>query len=151
MKIVAQGSVELITYALGSCLGLVLYDPVTRVTGLLHAMMPTASIAPDKAAKNPAMFVDTGVPELFKACYRAGAEKKRLIVIAAGCAAVNAAPGMDLFQIGRRNVVVLRKLLWKNGVLLAKHDLEGSDSRTISISTDTGKVTLTTRGKQRVL
>lgn len=151
MKVSSDGSTDLVTYALGSCLGLVIYDPVVRVAGMLHAMLPSASTAPEKAAKNPSMFVDTGVPELFKACYRAGAQKARLAVFAAGCARLGAEDTTDLFQIGRRNVVMLRKLLWKNGVLLQAHDLEGTDSRTMMISLATGRVSLNVRGKQKVL
>ncbi len=57
----------IVTHALGSCLGLVVYDPVEKVGGLLHAMLPLSKINPDKAKANPYMFVDTGVPALFKA------------------------------------------------------------------------------------
>ncbi len=143
--------IDILTYALGSCLGLAIYDPVSRVGGLLHAMLPSSSVSPEKAAKNPAMFVDTGVPELFKACYRAGAQKNRIQVYAAGCAHLSENASGDVFQIGRRNMVMLRKLLWKNGVLLARHDTEGNESRTMILSLDTGQVQIGIRGKQRQL
>ena len=56
----------LITHALGSCLGLIAYDPQEKIGGLLHAMLPLSKINRDKAQANPCMFVDTGVPTLFK-------------------------------------------------------------------------------------
>jgi chemotaxis protein CheD len=59
----------LVTHALGSCLGLMVYDPEARVGGLLHAMLPLSKINPEKARSNPFMFVDTGVPRLFRAIY----------------------------------------------------------------------------------
>ena len=151
IKIISGLDGELLTYALGSCLGLVVFDPDAHVAGLLHAMLPSSAVSPEKATATPAMFVDTGVPELFKACYRAGAVKQRLQVYAAGCAHL-AAPGeSDMFQIGRRNMVTLRKLLWKNGVLLTRHDTEGAESRTMSLSMATGKVHILIRGQQRPL
>jgi chemotaxis protein CheD len=151
IAVVTEPSVEIWTYALGSCLGLAIYDPVSRVGGLLHAMLPASTVATQKADENPAMFVDTGVPELFKACYRAGAVKSRLLVFAAGCANMSQSQSSDIFQIGRRNMVMLRKLLWKNGVLLTRHDTEGNDSRTMALSLDSGRVHISVRGEQRVL
>lgn len=75
----------LVTHALGSCLGLMIYDPVARVGGLLHAMLPLSKINPQKAQVNPYMFVDTGVPALFNTLYGMGGQKNRMIVKAAGC------------------------------------------------------------------
>jgi hypothetical protein len=65
----ADEGVTLVTYALGSCLGVAVYDPVARVGGMLHAMLPSSEVDPARAAALPALFVDTGVPELFRACY----------------------------------------------------------------------------------
>lgn len=69
---------RLITYALGSCLGIVVHDPVAGVAGMLHVMLPTGTIDPAKMADKPAMFVDSGVPMLFKECYKLGAKKERM-------------------------------------------------------------------------
>ncbi len=78
----------LITYSLGSCLGVVIYDPVVHVAGLLHSMLPLSKIDPQKAKKSPFMFVDTGVPLLFREAFKLGAEKQRLIVKAVGCSSL---------------------------------------------------------------
>ncbi len=146
MKTSSDPDDTLITYALGSCLGIAIYDPVTAVGGLLHVMMPSSSIDPAKAARNPSAFVDTGVPMLFKACYALGAEKKRLIVKVAGGAATQTS-NSDIFQIGKRNFTSLRKLLWKNGVLLKKHDVGGTRPRNMSLGIGTGEVTLKSDGR----
>ncbi len=75
----------LVTYALGSCICLAVYDPQAKVGGLLHFMLPDSSLDAAKAKETPAMFADTGIPLLFKSCYAQGAEKKRMIVkVAAG-------------------------------------------------------------------
>ena len=138
----------LVTHALGSCLGVALYDPVAHVGGLLHVMLPVSTIDPEKAAANPWMFVDTGVPRLFLECYKVGAQKQRLIVKVAGGASVGPSQDRgDFFQIGKRNLVVLRKLLWKNGVLLKAEDVGGTCSRTMSLDIGTGEVLISANGQ----
>lgn len=140
----------MITYALGSCLGIAIYDPEACVGGLLHVMLPLSTIDPEKATRNPFMFVDTGVPKLFIECYKAGAKKERLQVKVAGGAS-SKTEGEDLFQIGRRNFIILRKLLWRNGVLLSSYDVGGTLSRTMSLEIGTGRVTVKADGITRVL
>jgi chemotaxis protein CheD len=144
MKLSSQPGDQLITYALGSCLGIAIHDPVAGVGGLLHVMLPLSTIDSEKASKNPYMFVDTGVPKLFLACYQAGAQKPRLIVKVAGGASVHGDEEADHFQIGKRNFVMLRKLLWRNGVLLKAHDVGGSHSRTMTLEVGSGTVSLKT-------
>lgn len=142
MKVSSDKDDTLITYALGSCLGITVYDPVARVGGMLHVMLPLSSVNPTKAKDNPFMFVDTGVPELFRACYKAGASKQRLIVKVAGGASTQQTDKEDQFQIGKRNFLMLRKLLWKNNVLIESFDVGEKHSRTMSLNIGTGDVTL---------
>ena len=91
----------LTTYSLGSCLGVTIYDPVSRAGGLLHAMLPDSSINPAKAAEQPAMFVDTGMSALFRAAYELKAEKHRMQICVAGGAQFLDKSGF--FNIGQRN------------------------------------------------
>lgn len=142
MKISNSPSDVLITYALGSCLGISIYDPQTKVGGLLHVMLPNSTVNPAKASENPLMFVDTGVPLLFKTCYQAGAKKERLIVKVAGGASLKKGDGDDQFQIGKRNFLTFRKLLWKNNVLIDSFDVGENYSRTMSLNIETGEVIL---------
>ncbi|HEY0971831.1 MAG TPA: chemotaxis protein CheD [Gemmatimonadales bacterium] len=147
LQVSADPEARLVTYALGSCLGVSVYDPVTRVGGLLHVMLPLAEIDVERARTNPALFVDTGVPALFRACYRLGAVKSRVIVKVAGGAAAGAAGTADQFQIGKRNVLALRKLLWKNGVLVRAQDVGGHQvARTMALHLADGAVTLRSGG-----
>ena len=141
----------IITHALGSCLGIAIFDPVVSVGGLLHAMLPDSNIDPRKSEEAPYMFVDTGVPRLFRECYGLGAEKARLIVKVAGGATSKANIEDDYFQIGKRNFVTLRKLLWKNNVLLKAYEVGGTDSRTMSLNLGTGEVILKVNGTTRKL
>ena len=74
----------LVTYSLGSCLGVTIYDPVAKVSGMIHCMLPLSKINDEKAHLNPYMFVDTGIPALFNAAYRLGAKKHRIVLKVAG-------------------------------------------------------------------
>ncbi|HZS44592.1 MAG TPA: chemotaxis protein CheD [Blastocatellia bacterium] len=144
MKIGTSPDDQIVTYALGSCLGITIYDPVTRIGGMLHVMLPDSTIDAEKAAKNPYMFVDTGLPVLFHSAYRAGAKKENIILKVAGGACMGGREEEDRFQIGKRNFTKLRQLLWKNGVLLKAQNVGGSVSRTMTLDIATGEVTLRT-------
>ncbi len=131
---------KLITYSLGSCIGLAVWDPQVRAGGLLHYMLPDSSVSPDKAKDKPFMFADTGIPLLFKSVYKIGGDKKRLIVKVAGGSQMMDSKGV--FNIGKRNYMVLRKLLWKNNVIIDAEDVGGFESRTMSLDIATGLVTI---------
>lgn len=149
LKVSATPGERLITYALGSCLGIVIYDPVATVAGMLHVMLPTGTIDPAKMQEKPAMFVDSGIPMLFKECYKLGAKKERMQVKVAGGAHAGASEEDDRFQIGKRNIIALRKLLWKNGVMIHAHDTGGvQTSRTMWVDVATGDVTLKISGTE---
>jgi chemotaxis protein CheD len=127
----------LITYALGSCVGVTIYDPVVKVGGLLHFMLPESSLDMRKAGENPAMFADTGIPFLFKTCYELGAKKKRMIVKVAGGASI--LDDANFFRIGQKNVTAMKKLFWKNNVLIEGEDTGSNCNRTFSIHISTGQ------------
>ena len=151
MKISSSAEDEIITFALGSCLGITLYDPITRVGAMVHVMLPSSTIDPVKATTNPYMFVDTGVKNLFLESYKAGAQRSRLLVFAAGGACANGLEQDDYFQIGKRNVTVLRSLLWKNGIILKNCDFGGNLARTMSLDVGTGQVLIRINGTTEIL
>lgn len=126
----------LVTYALGSCVGIGVFDPASSVGGLLHVLLPESSLDAEKAAKNPCMFADTGVAQLLHRCLELGAMKSRLRVWMAGGAAVLDDRG--IFNIGKRNQLAARKALWKAGLLTLNEDLGGQGSRTVRLELDTG-------------
>ncbi len=139
----------LVTHALGSCLGLMIYDPDAKVGGLLHAMLPLSKINPQKADANPFMFVDTGVPRLFKSVYELGGKKNRMIVKAAGCG--RPLSNNEMFKIGERNYIVLKKILWKNNVLLESEDIGGMASRTVHFELSSGRVIISSNNQKQEL
>ena len=137
-------SAELVTYSLGSCLGITIYDPMKKVGGLLHIMLPDSKIDAAKAASAPFMFVDTGVPRLFQAVYNLGAERHRVVVKVAGGASLLDEKGV--FNIGERNALALSGLLARNGYAIHGRDVGGLSSRTLRMDLTTGKVTIKTPG-----
>ncbi|OQX19206.1 MAG: hypothetical protein BWK80_37165 [Desulfobacteraceae bacterium IS3] len=130
----------IVTYALGTSLGLIAWDPAAQVGGLLHAMLPLSRSDPQKAEANPCIFVDTGVPKLFKEVCDMGAQKSRLILKAVGCS--RPVGENEMFKIGERNYSVLKKILWKNNVLLESEDVGGIANRTVQFDLTTGQITV---------
>jgi chemotaxis protein CheD len=152
LKVSGTPTDRIVTYALGSCLGVTVHDPVAGVAGMLHVMMPESSIDANKAKANPYMFVDTGIPQLFKQCYALGAKKERMVVRVAGGAYQGEDESQDRFQIGKRNFIALRKLLWKNGVMIKASDVGGvQQSRTMYLSVASGDVTVKCNGVEAAL
>jgi chemotaxis protein CheD len=142
MQVSAEPGAVLATYALGSCIAVMVWDPVRKASGMIHYMLPQSSTAPEKAKAKPYMFADTGVPELFHAMYALGCDKRNLVVKVAGGASLSA--GADMFEIGKRNHLMLRKLLWKAGVPIKAEDVGGSTHRTAKLFNDDGRVTIKT-------
>jgi chemotaxis protein CheD len=144
-RISADPEIVLVTYALGSCIAVMIHDPLAGVGGLLHFMLPEASLDRQKAQQNPFMFADTGIPLLFRSAYEQGADKRRLVVWVAGGAQVMDPAGV--FNIGKRNHLALRKILWKAGVLVHSEEVGGTHSRTVRLEVGSGRALLRGAGE----
>lgn len=145
-KVSGDTSRELVTYALGSCIAVVIWDPGARVGGLLHFMLPdSASDRQSQGRDHPYRYADTGTPLLFREAYQHGADKRRLVVRLAGGAAVVDDNGV--FSIGKRNYTALRKILWRAGVLVHAEDVGGTVSRTVRLEIETGRMFIQTPGR----
>ena len=139
----------LVTDVLGSCLCLTVYDSVSQVGGLLHAMLPLSKINLPEAAINPFMFVDTGIPALLQALYAQGLKKNNLVVKAVGCG--NPMGSKEVFKIGKRNYGVLREVLTKEGIGLAAEDVGGTASRVVQLDLASGRTLIRSNGTERLL
>jgi chemotaxis protein CheD len=147
---IAEGAGQVLTtYALGSCIGLSVHDPQAAVGGLLHFMLPDSSIDPARAKQNPYMFADTGIPLLLEKLRGRGALARRLVAHAAGGAQMMDREGV--FEIGKRNYLATRKLLWKLGVILKGEAVGGMQSRTMRFEVGSGRVWLQEAGETREL
>lgn len=145
MKISAKSDDIVVTYSLGSCLGVTAYDPVVRVGGLIHCLLPRASAAREKAQQNPYMFVTTGVPLMVRKLIQKGAEVQRLVFKAGGCANMR---NDDMFNTGQRNFEALQRLLDRNNITLAAQAVGGSMPRSMFLHIATGRVVIKSLGQE---
>ncbi len=132
----------LVTYSLGSCLGVAAYDPQAGVGGLLHFMLPDSRINPEKAQAQPAMFADTGLASFLNELFALGATRKSLQVKLAGASKV--LKDGEFFDIGRRNLLMAKKLLWKNNLAVLAEETGGDISRTLRIHMGNGRTLVKT-------
>lgn len=130
-------SMTLVAPHLGSCLGVAVYSPSIGKVAMVHCLLPLAKADPEKAKENPYMYVDTGVGLVINDFLKTGVPKSELQIFVAGGANINDANGV--FEIGKNNFTVLRKLLWKNGLLLKGECVGGTNSKTIFLSPSDGK------------
>ena len=133
------GSV-LVTYGLGSCIAVLVHDPIRKVASMVHYMLPLSSLTPEKSRERPAMFGDTGVPLLFKRMAEMSSSKGDLVVKVVGGASIQDANGT--FEIGKRNYVILRKLLWSAGVAIRAESVGGHVARTARLFVGDGRTTV---------
>jgi chemotaxis protein CheD len=115
-----------------------IFDPVLKVGGLLHYMLPDSALDAEKARRRPFMFADTGIPLLFQSAYQLGAVRSRLEVAVLGGAQVM--DTSETFNIGKRNHLALRKIFWKAGILVRAEDVGGTQSRTVRMELATGRI-----------
>jgi len=138
------------TYALGSCIAVVAYDWKIRVGGLLHVMLPDSAIGRSFECFNPFVYVDTGVPELFRRLTEMGCAKKNVRCCIAGGASMMADSAH--FEIGRRNHLAIRKAFWKHGIMVDREDIGGNQSRSVRLDLQTGRTDLRKgSGQQQIL
>jgi len=152
MKISNKKGDCLVIYGIGSCLGLAVYEPVLKLGGLIHCQLPLSSIDQEKAKKNPLLFVDTGIPILLNRILSSGGDKKKLIVKIAGCARIAQKNNdKDIFNIGEKNYIIARRLLWKNDIFIAAEDVGGNFYRTLYFDIGTGLLYVETNSKRKIL
>jgi chemotaxis protein CheD len=145
MAITNNPNLVLTTYSLGSCLGITIYDPVVRVGGLLHVMLPDSSIDTAKASAKPAMFVDTGIPALFRSAYELHAVKQRMLISVVGGAQIMDNAGY--FNIGTRTYEAVAQIFQAHNLRIIAEEVGGLVNRTLSLRLSNGQITLKTSGQ----
>ncbi len=138
------GGDMIVTYSLGSCIGVAAHDPVAKVSGILHFQLPDSGLDRAKAARNPCMFADTGLSYLLASMGMLGAARKRLVVRLVGAAEMLNDRG--LFDIGRRNRSAIKSLLAQQGMTVAEEQLGGRIPRSMYLRVDDGELTIKTQG-----
>lgn len=136
-KVSGDLDAALVTYALGSCVAVLAHDPLLRVGGLLHYMLPEAALNQERASTNPSVFGDTGIALLIEAMKKKGSDPRRLRLLAAGGAQVMDDKGT--FNIGKRNQLMLKKALWKAGLAIHSEQTGGTQARTVRLEVASGR------------
>ena len=127
----------LISYGLGSCIGISLYDPQTKIGGLLHIMLPDSNQS--RANENRAKFADTGIPDMLEELIRMGAAKSRLVAKLAGGSQMFAfANASDIMRVGLRNASASKEILKKLSIPIVGEDTGRNYGRTVQIDLSTG-------------
>ena len=144
---VAEGESSIVTHALGSCVAVCIWDPIARVGGMLHLLLPESRINPGRADRQPAAFADTGIPLLFQRAYARGLQKARTEVTLIGGAEISPDATEGVMNVGRRNVLASRKMLWGNGVLIRTEDVGGRRARTVAMSMQDGRIVVNAAGE----
>jgi chemotaxis protein CheD len=146
IKVSGNAADVLVAYGLGSCVGISMYDPITKVGALLHAVLPQR--LNDSDAHNP-KFVDSGVTRMLDIIEQHGALRSRLIVRMAGGATMLNVPGLkQTLNIGERNVAVARQALATHRLRLAAEDVGGTSGRTVRLHVGNGRMTVRVIGSQ---
>ena len=148
---VGRAPSTLISYGLGSCVGISLYDTQAKVGGLLHIMLPDSTQA--RPTDNPAKFADTGLPVMLKDVLELGASRTRLVAKIAGGAQMFAfANATDIMRVGARNAEAAKKILKEMNIRLLAEDTGGNYGRTVQVNLNDGvyKVKTIDKGEKEI-
>ncbi|WP_338056019.1 chemotaxis protein CheD [Thermanaerosceptrum fracticalcis] len=142
----APAPLTLITTGLGSCVGVCLWDPIMKVGGLAHIMLPDSTQS--RSIQNKAKYADTGVTLLIEEMVKLGAVKSRLVAKIAGGAQMFNFPGAsNVMRIGERNTEAVKKCLEQEKIRILAEDTGGNFGRTIEFSTTDGQLLIKTISK----
>lgn len=148
MKIL-QWDGELITYALGSCIGICLYDPAVKLAALIHIMLP---INMEAGRKNTMKYADTGIRETIKQLEARGARKNRLVAkIAGGAKMFEVSGSSGLGNIGQRNIESVHMNLRREGIRIISENVGGTVARTLSFFPATGQGQIRAYGQPLII
>jgi chemotaxis protein CheD len=140
----------LATYSLGSCIGVCLYSSNNQVGGMLHYLLPDSASNPQRAKDNPYIYADTGMKALLNELASMGVAKNHIKVkIAGGAQRIKVVA--EGFDIGKRNYLAIRKILWKNGMFIDSEDVGGCAPRTLYMDISDGTVIVKSSGSERTL
>ena len=142
---VAKAPVSLTTLGLGSCVGIILYDKVNKISGLAHIMLPSSLKI--KNNSNKAKFADTGIEELINKMIKLGAKKNNLVAkIAGGSQMFSFNSDNNILKIGERNIIATKKNLKKANIKILSEDTGGNFGRTIVLDSTDGSLYIRTIG-----
>ena len=140
-----RGGGTILTYALGSCIGITFYDPAIKLGGLLHIMLPNRSDPNDPKIYK---YADSGIREMVRKLSAFGMVKSRTVVkIAGGAKMFDIKGNTDFGNIGQRNAAMVKKILMEERMRITSEDTGGAYARTMLLNVDNGDVVIRTVGR----
>lgn len=134
---------KLVTLALGSCIGLVLYDSAVKIAGMVHIMLPTAM--PSAVVTNRFKFADTAIVDLLTLMCGAGAARPRIKAkMAGGAHMFKTTSTMDIMNVGQRNIAMCKKVLDEQNIAVISEETGGSNGRSIEFCCESGLLSVRT-------
>ena len=148
--VTSKNPAHVLVTSLGSCVAVIMLAPLIRAAGIAHIALPTSNINVEQSRIKPGYYADTGVPILLAEMDKLhGGSRGRLLVKLVGGA--NIMDPNSTFDIGKRNILAIKKILWENRLGVLVEDIGEDISRNVRVSVDTGKVVVKTLGKERVI
>jgi len=138
--VTCEQNIEIVTHNIGAGVAVSVYDPVAKIGGLVHCMLPISKVDPEQAKKYPCMFIDTGVTLLLAKLFDLGVTRSDLIVKVAGAGAF--CQPNEVLNIGKRSFTVLKKVLTINKLQVLASDVCSDNARSMTLNTETGKTTV---------
>ncbi|ONI46456.1 chemotaxis protein CheD [Epulopiscium sp. SCG-B10WGA-EpuloA2] len=137
---------KIITIGLGSCVGVTLYDPINKIGGMVHIMLPNSKEI--KNNDNIAKFADTGIPKLLQEVLKKGAKKNNIVAkMAGGAQMFNLSTNNNALRIGDRNIIATKKILHELNIPIKANDTGQNYGRTIILDLNTGGLLVRSIGK----
>ncbi|MBU2644213.1 chemotaxis protein CheD [bacterium] len=130
------------TFGLGSCVAIVVLDPKSRAVGLIHVALPDSTINPEKAKMQPGYFADTGIPYLLREMSKLGSHPKGQGLIIKLIGGAQVMDPNERFNIGKRNILAIKKILWSYNLAVVAEETGGHISRTVDVNVESGRVTI---------
>ncbi len=144
--VVSQRDDLIKTYALGSCVAVIILDVKLGIAGMIHIALPDSAIDPEKGRKLPGYFADTGIPLMIEEMKKRGSVRAHIKIKMAGGASVMDDQGF--FDIGKRNLLAAKRILWKSSLGAVAEDTGGTISRTVTVRVGDGETTISSGSKQ---
>ncbi len=141
---------KVLATSLGSCVAVIMLAPGIRAAGMAHIALPSSSVNVEQSITKPGYYADTGILKLLAEMDKFfGGKRGRLLVKLVGGA--NIMDPNSTFDIGKRNILAIKKILWENRLGVLVEDIGEDISRNVRVDVDTGKVVVKTLGKERVI
>ncbi len=147
LKVTKDPLMSLACYGLGSCISLCAHDPMTKVAGMVHIVLPESNH--NNQGMAAAKYADIAVPLLFEEMIKSGAMKSRLVVkLVGGAQMIQAAGFVAILDMGKRNLEMTRRALASEGIRVSGEDIGGTQGRSVWLFIESGKVMVRTAGKE---